>query len=281
MSTRGQVTGRRRDLALVVALVTCLALAGLIALSGLSGGTAAAGPVGGPVPIFLTADDGGVVDINTQLGFQGGAAAATGIVVNPNGEVLTNNHVIEDATQITVTVPGGPAYEARVLGTDADKDVALLQVTAGQGLGAATLGDSSQVAIGDPVKAIGNAGGVGGTPSVAEGKVTGLDQSITTTDEDNLHSEHLDGLIQTDARVEPGDSGGPLVNAAGQVIGVDTAAAVEQPGQQRPPEGFAIPINRAIAIVHAIEAGHGSAEIRIALAPLLGGGVVGAALPAS
>jgi S1-C subfamily serine protease len=114
---------------------------------------------------------------------------------------------------------------------------------------------------------------------VAVGKVPALNQSITTTDENGVDSEHLHGLIQTDARVEPGDSGGPLVNVAGQVIGVDTAAAVDQPGDQRAPEGFAIPINSAMGIVRAIEAGSGSAEIHIEPAPPLGVEILDGAFP--
>jgi S1-C subfamily serine protease len=270
----------RRRLAVAFALVMCLALAGLVALSGMAFNTAATGPDRHPLPIVLTADDGGVVDITTRLGYQGGAAAGTGIVISPGGEVLTNNHVIKGASQITVTVPGGPGYEARVVGTDPKRDVALLEMAGAQGLASAALGDSSTVAVGDRVKAIGNAGGVGGTPAVAEGKVTALDQSITTTDENGVDSEHLHGLIQTDARVEPGDSGGPLVNASGQVIGVDTAAAVDKPGDQRAPEGFAIPINSAMAIVRAIEAGSGSAEIHVEPVPPLGVEILDGAFPA-
>jgi S1-C subfamily serine protease len=269
----------RRRLALAVVLVICFALAGVGALTGLAGNTGASGPARAAAPIALTADAGGVVNINTQLGYNGEAAAGTGMVVTPAGEVLTNYHVIEGATQIRVSVPGGSAYDAHVLGTDPDQDVALLEVDGAPGLAPETFGDSSHVAVGDPVTAVGNAGGVGGAPSVAQGKVTALNQSITTTDEDGLPSEHLDGLVQTDARVEPGDSGGPLLNAAGQAIGMDTAAAVERPGQQGAPEGYAIPINSAIAVVHAIEAGQGSAEIHIGPAPLLGADVLDSAFP--
>jgi S1-C subfamily serine protease len=271
MTSRLLPRRRRQRLALAVVLVTGLAFGGLTALNGLAPDTAASGPHRDPSPISLTADAGGVVDIVAQLGYPANAVAAgTGIVVGPSGEVLTNNHVIEGATQIQVTVPGGSAYPAQVLGSDPQHDVALLEVGGAPALVRATLGDSSQVKVGDPVTAIGNAGGVGGTPSMASGKVTGLDQSITTTDETGFGSEHLSGLIQTDARVEPGDSGGPLVNAAGQVIGMDTATAVDQPGQHRAPEGFAIPINRALAIVRSIEAGSAAPVPVLAPMPVLG-----------
>jgi S1-C subfamily serine protease len=279
MTTRVPAHRPRRRLALAVVLVTCLMLAGVGALTGVARDTSAAGPAHAAVPIALTADDGGVVDITTQLG-QGGAAAGTGMVVSPAGEVLTNYHVIKGASEISVALPGGPGYPARVLGTDPSKDVALLEVVGAPSLAPTTFGDSSKVAVGDPVTAIGNAGGVGGTPAVAKGTVTALNQSITTSDENGRPSEHLDGLIQTNARVEPGDSGGPLVNVAGQAIGMDTAAAVEQPGQPpQEPQGFAIPINDALAIVHAIEAGNGSAEVHIGPAPLLAADVLDGAFP--
>jgi S1-C subfamily serine protease len=245
---------RRRALAVVLVL----ALAGPMIGADHARDPLAAGPERAPQLMSAAALDQGVVDITSQLGSQG-QAAGTGIVVNPAGEVVTNNHVIDGATRITVTVPGGPGYRAQVLGTDPNQDVALLQISGPASLAAATFGDSSLVAVGDAVTAVGNAGGVGGPPSVAPGKVTGLNRSVTATTGTGFGSpEHLTGMIQTDARIVPGDSGGPLLNAAGQVIGMDTAAAVEQPGQPSLPQGYAIPINRAISIVHSIESTHGS-----------------------
>jgi S1-C subfamily serine protease len=252
------VTDRlRRRLAAAVALIACAALTGPVAGAELARDTLAGRPDRAVVPMSATADDAGVVDITTELGYQG-TAAGTGIVVGPGGEVLTNNHVIQGGTRITVTVPGGSAYQAQVLGTDLGEDVAVLQISGAPSLAPATLGDSSQVAVGDPVRAVGNAGGIGGPPSVATGKVTGLNRSITATAESGFGSERLSGLIQTDAPIVPGDSGGPLLSAAGQVIGMDTAAVVDRPGQHHAPEGYAIPINHAIAIVRAIEGAHGS-----------------------
>jgi S1-C subfamily serine protease len=258
MSARTNGGRRRGRFVLTLVLVACLALASGLATTRLARGTAVTAPDREPPPIALTADDAGVVDITTRLPFPGAAAAGTGIVIGSTGEVLTNNHVIRNATQIRVTVPGGRSYMAGVVGADADHDVALIKIFGKGELAPATLGDSSTVAVGDPVTAIGNAGGVGGTPSRASGTVTGLDRSITTIDQSGFVSEHLSGLIQTDAHVEPGDSGGPLINAAGQVIGMNTAAAVERPGEQRAPEGYAIPINAAIAVVRRLESGPGS-----------------------
>ncbi|HET9117522.1 MAG TPA: trypsin-like peptidase domain-containing protein, partial [Pseudonocardiaceae bacterium] len=155
-----------------------------------------------------------VVDINTQLGDGNGRGAGTGIVLTPSGEVLTNNHVINGATTITATdVGNGQTYPATVVGYDRSHDIAVLQLQGASGLQTASIGDSSTVAVGDQIAAIGNAGGRGGTPSAAAGTVSALDQMITVSDEFTGDSEQLAGLIQVAADVQPGDSGGPLVNA--------------------------------------------------------------------
>jgi S1-C subfamily serine protease len=209
----------------------------------------------GPTPASPTAVTAGVVDITSQLPSQDASEAGTGMVLSPQGAVLTNNHVIRGGEQIRVTVPGGGRYPAQVIGTDADQDVALLQILGAPALTPATFGDSATVAVGDAVSAVGNAGGVGGTPSVSSGTITQLHRSIAVTDDGGTPIEHLHDLIQTDARVEPGDSGGPLVNAAGQVVGMDTATAVDPPGGHSTPEGFAIPIDRALGVVQKLQGG--------------------------
>jgi S1-C subfamily serine protease len=168
----------------------------------------------------------GLVDINTELGYQGAAAAGTGIVLTADGEILTNNHVVEGATSIKVTdIGNGKTYTASVLGYDRSHDIAVIKLANASGLTTESLGDSNSVQVGDAVVGIGNAGGTGGTPSAAAGKVTALNQSITASDESSSSSEQLTGLIQVDADIQSGDSGGALVNANGQVIGVDTAAS--------------------------------------------------------
>ncbi|SEP53258.1 PDZ domain-containing protein [Amycolatopsis saalfeldensis] len=168
----------------------------------------------------------GLVDINTELGYQGAAAAGTGIVLTADGEILTNNHVVEGATSIKVTdIGNGKTYTAAVLGYDRSHDIAVIKLANASGLTTESLGDSNSVQVGDAVVGIGNAGGTGGTPSAAAGKVTALNQSITASDESSSSSEQLTGLIQVDADIQSGDSGGALVNANGQVIGVDTAAS--------------------------------------------------------
>jgi S1-C subfamily serine protease len=219
--------------------------------------------------------DPALVDINTTLGFQQAQAAGTGIVLNANGLVLTNNHVINGATKISaVDIGNGKTYDALVVGYDRSHDVALIQLQNASGLTAAPIGSSAKVAVGDSIVAIGNAGGVGGAPSVSGGTVTALSQSITASSEDGT-SEQLTGLIQVAAAVQPGDSGGPLVNAAGQVVGMDTAASqgfqMDQNGQPTDGgQGFAIPIDQAMSIEKQIAAHQSSATVHIGDSALLG-----------
>ena len=192
-----------------------------------------------------------------------------------NGEILTNNHVIDGATSIKVTdVGNGRTYTAKVVGYDATQDVAVIQLQNASGLTVASLGDSSTVQTGDSVVALGNAGGKGGTPSVAAGTVTALNQSITASDEGSGNSEQLTGLIETNADIQPGDSGGSLVNSYGQVIGMDTAASsgtqVQSQSGQAAEQAYAIPINEATSIAKQIEAGTASANVHIGATAFLG-----------
>jgi S1-C subfamily serine protease len=177
-------------------------------------------------PQIASRVDPGLVDVTSTLGFQGATAMGTGIVLTSNGEILTNNHVVNGATSVSVTdIGNGKTYKATVVGYDASHDVAVLQLSGASGLTTATTGNSSTVKVGDNVVGLGNAGGKGGTPSVAPGTVTALNQSITASDEGGGSSEQLSGLIETNADIQPGDSGGPLVNSYGQIIGMDTAAS--------------------------------------------------------
>lgn len=213
-----------------------------------------------------------VVDINVSVASAAGSAqeqaAGTGMIVTSSGQVLTNNHVVENAMSIHVVVPHHGQYAARVLGVDPTKDVALLQiVNAPKDLPHVTLGDSSKVGLGDSVIAIGNAYGLGGSPSIATGVVSALDRTITASDSSATTSaETLHGMLQTDAPIAAGDSGGPLVNSSGQVIGMDTAAASGDGGTL----GFAIPINTARAIVEQIEARKASGTVITGTSPFLG-----------
>jgi S1-C subfamily serine protease len=216
--------------------------------------------------------DPGVVDINTQLGFQGAAAAGTGMILTADGRILTNNHVIDGATQINATVvTTHRTYRATVVGTDPTDDVAVIQLQGATGLSPIKIGDSSAVGSGDTVYAIGNAGGVGGTPSVSSGTVQATNQTITASDQGGANAEQLSGLFQTDAPMEPGDSGGPLTLSSGAVVGMDTAAS----GRTRfasaaSTVGFAIPIAHALSIANQINAGHATGNIHLGLPPFLG-----------
>ncbi|MEU8223582.1 trypsin-like peptidase domain-containing protein [Kribbella sp. NPDC048915] len=179
----------------------------------------------------------GLVDVNTVLGFENARAAGTGIVLSSDGEVLTNHHVIEGATSISVTdIGNGKTYSASVVGYDENHDIAVLRLKDASGLQTAKTGDSDTVKLGDQVVGVGNAGGVGGKPSYAVGRVTGLNQTITATDENGQDPEQLENLIQTDANIQPGDSGGPLVDANGEVIGVDVAGNGGNNGGQGSPQ---------------------------------------------
>jgi S1-C subfamily serine protease len=225
--------------------------------------------------------DPGLVDVVTTLGYQGGAAAGTGMVLTPNGEVLTNNHVIDGATSIKITdVGNGRTYPARVVGYDKTHDVAVLQAEGASGLQTVTL-SSSAPRTGQKVVALGNAGGKGGTPSVVTGRVTGLDQSITASDESAGAAERLTGMIGHNADIQPGDSGGPLVNTYGEVIGMNTAgSSSSSPGagfqpqsggsQATTTQAFAVPISRASSIASQIEAGTPSATVHIGRTAFLG-----------
>ena len=239
--------------------------------------------------------DPAIVDVTSTLGYQHATAKGTGIVLTSNGEILTNNHVINGATSVSVTdVGNGKTYKATVVGYNESHDIAVLQLSGASGLTTATTGDSSTVQVGDKVVALGNAGGVGGTPSVAAGSVTALNQSITASDEGSGTSEQLSGLIETNADIQAGDSGGPLVNSHGQVIGIDTAASSgyqfggsglggngngfgdngsSSSGQASTTQGFTIPINTALSIARQIEAGQASSTVHIGETAFLGVGI--------
>jgi S1-C subfamily serine protease len=213
----------------------------------------------------------GMVDITATLRYTGQVFEGTGMVLASSGLVLTNNHVVDGSTGLTATVvTTGRKYHAQIVGTDATDDIALLKLTGVSGLKTVQVGDSSKVTLGSQVVALGNAGGAGGTPTVTSGSITALHRTITASDAGSGASETLHNMLQTNAQIAEGDSGGPLANAAGQVIGMDTAANTQSFSPQGSNEGFAIPINHALAIAHQIAAGHGSASIRIGQPAFMG-----------
>ncbi len=195
------------------------------------------------------------------------------MIITSDGEILTNNHVIADATSIKVTVGGtGSTYDAKVLGYDVTEDVALIKITDKvSNLPTVKLGDASKVQIGDPVVAIGNALGRGGTFAASQGHVTRLDQQVTAGDEGG-NQETLEGMIQINAPIQPGDSGGALVNGDSAVIGMNTAAAGGRSfnSQEGSNVGFAIPIDHAMSIVKQIRTGKDTEKVHIGDRALLG-----------
>lgn len=258
----------------VVALATVFALiAALLGLSGGGGSTATDTfrPSGGNAATGARAV---VVNIDTAASNFGAdglrpLGAGSGVVLTAGGEILTNNHVVQGATRIRVTVTGRGTSTATVLGVDPTDDIALLQLDSVSGLTPARIGDSSTVQVGDPVTAIGNAFGRGGVPSVTTGSVTAINRTITASDPGGAGgSERLRGMIQTDASIVPGDSGGALVNGDGQVIGIITAGPRDSHAGSG--GGFAIPIATAVSIARQIEAGQGSSRILIGERGFLG-----------
>jgi S1-C subfamily serine protease len=212
----------------------------------------------------------GVVVIETNLGYQGGRAAGTGLVLTSSGEVLTNNHVIRGATTIKIVLPGtGRSYTAKVVGYDVTDDVAVLQSASASNLKTVALGSSSRLTIGQLVKAVGNAGGTGSLVKTT-GQITALSRTITVND-DSGGTATLRNLIETSANLQPGDSGGPLFNTAGKVIGLDSAASSSSVYQDiSTTDSYAIPINRALAIARLIVSGKSSATVHVGATGFLG-----------
>ena len=215
----------------------------------------------------MSAQSVGVVDINTILKYQGAQAAGTGMVLTSSGVILTNNHVIDGATSISVTVVStGATYTATVVGDDPTQDVAVLQLHNASGLRTAKLGDSNGVSVGEAVTGVGNAGGVGGTPSAAAGTVTALNQPITASDDSGQNVQHLTGMIETNAGIQAGDSGGPLYDSKGNIIGMDSAASTGAAGTT----AYAIPIDHAVQIAGQIASGKASDTVHLGYPAFLG-----------
>jgi S1-C subfamily serine protease len=211
-----------------------------------------------------------LVDINTNLSYESEQAAGTGIVLTSDGEILTNNHVIDGATSISVTdIGNGQTYKANVVGYDRTGDVAVVQLVGASGLKTATIA-TSKPSVGEGVVGVGNAGGTGGTPSSAGGSVTALGQSITASDSGGGNSENLTGLLETNCDIQPGDSGGALVESDGAVVGMDTAASTDSAELGGGAQAYAIPIGTALSIAKSIEEGRASSTIHIGATAFLG-----------
>lgn len=166
------------------------------------------------------------------------SAAGTGIIVTSDGYILTNKHVVNGASKASVVLDDGTIYEdVKVVATDPLNDVAFLKIEDVSDLPAATLGDSKTISVGQQVIAIGNALGEYQN-TVTSGIISGIGRSVTASDGSGYNTETLSDMIQTDAAINSGNSGGPLVNAAGEVIGINTATSASAENM-----GFAIPIS--------------------------------------
>lgn len=214
------------------------------------------------------AESTGVVLIDTKLGYENAAAAGTGIVLSKDGLVLTNNHVIADSTEISVTVATtGKTYEASVVGSDSTKDVAVLKLKDATDLSPAKV-DEDTVAVGDDVTAVGNAEG-GGELLAADGSVSDLGASVTTTAQGTEDSETLDGMIEVKADIVSGDSGGALLDGDGEVVGMNTAAS----SGSAEVTGYAIPIETALETAESIVDGEQTSTNTLGYPAFLGIGV--------
>jgi len=270
----GRPGGRRLATAIIAAAVLSAGGAGAVvhavdaaATPGGRVGTAQVALGGAPVSATtgtaqaaLAAIAPAVVQISTVIGTGGGAfgaptgsGAGSGIIVAADGTLVTNAHVVADASSITVAIPGHGSHPATVVGSDSARDLAVLRVSGVSGLAVATFADSSRVQVGDRVLAIGNAEGYGGQNTVTEGIISATDRTLP---QDTGSAGHF---LQTDAAINPGNSGGALVDTAGHVVGINSEVAASG-GSQRQVQGIglAIPSNAVTAALPNLEKGGSS-----------------------
>ncbi len=242
---------------LVGALVAALIL-GVVALwpGGGAGDTpradtpVVAAGAGIDIQAVLSAVEPSVVSIETRSEIvDGQAGAGSGVILTSDGLVLTNAHVVRGLNEIQVGLFGGQRAPAHLVGSYPDSDIALIQIEGESGLTPAELGSSAALQVGEEVIAIGNALNLGARPTVTRGIVSALDRSLSA------EGISLDHLIQTDAAINPGNSGGPLVNAAGQVVGLNTAIIGDAQNI-----GFSIEIDTVKPLIEDIRSGGG--EVR-------------------
>ncbi|TJZ52806.1 trypsin-like serine protease [Streptomyces piniterrae] len=283
----------RRPVALIAAVALASGLIGggsaaLIAGATRTAETGTATPVvnagknsGGGVSAVAKAVSPAIVEIRARTA--DGEATGSGVVITKDGEIITNNHVVAGADTVTVTFGDGGSKRAKVVGTDPDKDLALIKVSGAKGLTAATLGDSNRLAVGDQVVAIGSPEGL--TGSVTSGIVSALNREVTVPKDRDRGQRGPEGpgggwpfefggnqyngdtgsskttykAIQTDASLNPGNSGGALINMQGQVVGINSA--IYSPSSATSSTagsvglGFAIPINTVRADLDALRDG--------------------------
>jgi S1-C subfamily serine protease len=203
--------------------------------------------------------------VNSTSQFEGSTQATgvgSGIIYDTTGYILTNYHVVEGASSLTVALTDGRTFDGTVVGSDSKTDLAVVKIEAnGANLPVAVLGDSNALKVGDQLVAIGNALALPGGPTVTTGIVSALSRTVTEPSTQTTSSRYtassagteLTGLIQTDAAINPGNSGGPLINMQGEVVGINTLGAGQvEPGVQAQGIGFAISINQAKTIAQQI-----------------------------
>ena len=218
---------------------------GSASVAGAAGGIDVAAVAAAVAPSVVT------VSATVSNGNLAGEAVGTGVVISPEGEILTNAHVVNGAEAVRVRFAGNTEpTPATVVATDPDNDLALLRVDVGTDIPAATFADPASIRIGDPVVAIGFALDLDGDPTVTAGIVSALDRTLSVSP-----SEVLDGLIQTDAAISSGNSGGPLVNAAGQVVGINTAVAESDEQRAATNVGFSIGVGEVLDVLEDLRAG--------------------------
>jgi S1-C subfamily serine protease len=258
-------------------LLVLVVVLGILLASAYWGSTGTQTPTSVPAPnidvdkVTGTIDP-SVVNLTATLATGRGQVAGTGVVLTSSGAVVTNNHVIAGTETISAQVGGaGTRYTAHVVGYDVTDDLAVVQLDGASGLRVAPIGDPASARVGDSIVAIGNAGGVGGTPATAAGTITAFGQRVTATDSFGTERETLTDMIEISAAIEPGDSGGPVVDNASRVIGLTAAAATG--GDLLPASavsGFAIPIDRAVEIARQIRAGESSKSVHVGPRAILG-----------
>ncbi|MFD6276572.1 S1C family serine protease [Streptomyces sp. NPDC060209] len=253
---------------------------------GVVSGTTVSQSSAGTVSGVATAVSPAIVEISATS--SAGEATGSGVVITADGEIVTNNHVISGASKIEVALSTGKTYTADVVGTDADKDLALIKLQGASGLKTASLGDSSSVKVGDQVVAIGSPEGLTGT--VTSGIVSALDRDVTVAKDEEQDQQQQQGgqnwpfefggqqfngdtgsskttykAIQTDASLNPGNSGGALINMNGEIIGINSAmyspSSASASGSSAAGSvglGFAIPVNTVKADLDTLRAGNGS-----------------------
>ena len=237
-----------------------------------------AAPVVEPPPLTLdelsARVDPAVVTLTASAGYSG--VAGTGFVVAPDGIVLTNFHVVENAADLSaVNMGNGLIYDATVLGYDKSRDVAVVQLITASNLPVVELASDSLPDVGDAVTAVGNASGAG-VLVPAPGAVTALDQQVRTRSSVDGSRNTLDKMIRVDADVRAGDSGGPLFDAWGRVVGVNTAGLSDEARNgteftpPQAPEAYAVPIGEAIIVLDQVLAGKSGGTVHVGPTPYFG-----------